>query len=89
MSRTDVAQTLLSVRGLATAEDCKPSGPSGFGRGTDKSVCATSVPGLRRQARRSNQIVFEREFCRADSYARIVSGRQVLMLFLISLLLFS
>jgi len=40
MSRIDVAQTLLSVRDLATPQDCKLSGPAGFGRRTDKSVCA-------------------------------------------------
>jgi hypothetical protein len=57
MSRTDVAQTLLSVLGLATTQVCKLSGPGGFGRGTDKSVCATSVPGLLPQAWRFNQIV--------------------------------
>ncbi len=51
MSRTDVAQTLLSVPDLGTTQDRKPLAAGGFGAGTDKSVCATSVPGLRRQAR--------------------------------------
>ena len=57
MSRTDVAQTLLSVRDLATTQDCKLSGAIGFGRGTDKSVCATLISGLRQQAWRFYEIV--------------------------------
>jgi hypothetical protein len=44
MSRTDVAQTLLSVLGLATTQYCKPSGPGSFGRGRDKGVCAATPP---------------------------------------------
>jgi len=39
MSRTDVAQTLLSVRVSPGSRDCKRS--RGFGLSTDKSVCAS------------------------------------------------
>src|ERR1700756_2635393 len=65
VSRTDVtqtllsvlAQTLLSVLGLARLERLQSLTARGFGLSTDKSVCATSVPGLRRQAGRLNQVV--------------------------------
>ena len=45
--------------GLARLERLQALTARGFGRSTDKSVCATSVPGLRRQAARLSQVVFE------------------------------
>jgi len=41
MSRTNVAQTLLSVPGLATTHRLQTLKPAGSAEGTDKSVCAT------------------------------------------------
>jgi len=45
--RTDT----LVCAGARATRDRKPSQPGGFGRSTDKSVCATSTLGFRRQVR--------------------------------------
>jgi hypothetical protein len=57
--RDRCAADTLVLRGLARLERLQALTARGFGLSTDKSVCATSVPGLRRQAETLNQVVFD------------------------------